>query len=86
MATLAKEEDTCPKVLIRGELRKVPGSFPKEASSRLELDQQFINELTKQLVVDWREGRQLNTSPSAKAKSSSRTTNLIYKCAFCNYL
>ena len=35
MATHATEEDTGPKVLIRGELRKVPDSYPKDASSQL---------------------------------------------------
>ena len=38
------------KVLIRGECCKVPDSYPKDASGQLEPDQQFINELTKQLV------------------------------------
>ena len=28
----ATEEDTCPKVLIRGEQRKVPDAYPKYAS------------------------------------------------------
>ena len=46
MATLATEEDTCPKVLIRGEWCKVPDGYPKDASSQLERDQ-FINELAK---------------------------------------
>ena len=51
MATPATHEDTCPKVLIRGEWRKVQDSNPKDAFGQLEHDQQFINELTKQLVV-----------------------------------
>ena len=54
MATPAIEEDTCLKVLIRGEWRKVPDSYPKDASGQLECDQQFINELPKQPVVELR--------------------------------
>ena len=38
MATHAIEEDTCPKVLIRGEWHRVLDSYPKDASSRLERD------------------------------------------------
>ena len=53
---------------------------------QLECDQQFINEPTKQLLVELRVACQLNTSPSAELKSSNTKTNLIYKHAFCNYL
>ena len=52
MATLATQEDTRPMILIRGEWSKAPNSYPKKASSHLERSQQFINELTKQLVVE----------------------------------
>ena len=38
-------EDTCPKVLIRGEWRKVPDGYPADASGQLERDQLFINDL-----------------------------------------
>ena len=86
MPTPATKEDTNPKVLILGEWRKVLGSFPKDASRRLELDQQFIDELTNEEVVGVREGCQLITSRGAKPKSSGMKTDLIYKRAFCNYL
>ena len=53
MASLATKEETRPKVLIRGQWRKVPSDgYPKDASSQLERDQQFINELAKQLVAE----------------------------------
>ena len=45
MATPATKEDTCLKVLIRGEWHKVPDSYPKDASGQLERDQKFIDEL-----------------------------------------
>ena len=45
MATRPTKEDTCPKVLIRGEWHKVPDSYPKDASGQLERDQKFIDEL-----------------------------------------
>ena len=32
------EEDTRPKVLIRGEWRKVPDGYPRDASGQLEHD------------------------------------------------
>ena len=38
MANRATEEDTYSKVLIRGEWRKVPDSYPKDASGHLERD------------------------------------------------
>ena len=50
MATPTKE-DTRPKVLIRGEWRKVPDGYPADASGQLERDQLFINDLSKQLVA-----------------------------------
>ena len=84
MATSATKEDTRPKVLIRGEWRKVPDSCPENASGQLERGQEFIEEPTKQLVVELRVACQLNTSYGAKPKSSDTKTNLIYKRAFCN--
>ena len=54
MATLATEEITRRKFLIRGDWRKVPDSYPKHASDQVERDEPFINELTKQLVVELR--------------------------------
>ena len=69
MATPTREKDTCPKVLIRGELRKVPDSYPNGASAQWEHDQQFINELTKQTVIEQRVACWVNTNPSAKPKS-----------------
>ena len=82
MATDATKEDTHPKLLIRGECGKVPDSYPKDASGQLERDQQFINELTKQLVAESRVACQLNTSLGAKHKSSDTKTDLMYKRAF----
>ena len=52
MATPTEEEDTCPKVLIRGEWRKVPDGYPADASGQLERDQLFIDDLSKQLVAE----------------------------------
>ena len=80
------EEDTRPKVLIRGEWRKVPDGYPADASGQLERDQLFINDLSKQLVVELRAACQFNPNPGAKPKSSDTKTDLIYKRAFCNYL
>ena len=48
------EEDTCPKVLIRGEWRKVPDGYTADASGPLERDQFFIYDLSKQLVAELR--------------------------------
>ena len=48
------EEDTRPKVLIRGEWRTVPDGYPGDASRQLERDQLFINDLSKQLVAELR--------------------------------
>ena len=45
------EEDTRPKVLIRGQWRKVPDGYPTDASGQLERDQLFIDDLSKQLVA-----------------------------------
>ena len=45
-------------------------------------DQQFINEVIKQLVVELRVPCQLNTSLGTKPKSSDMKTDLIYKRAF----
>ena len=80
------EEDTHSKVLIYGEWRKVPDGYPRDASSQLERDQLFINDLAKQLVAELRAACQLNPIPGAKPKSSDTKTDLIYKGAFCNYL
>ena len=80
------EEDTRPKVLIRGEWRKVPDGYPADASGQLEREQLFINDLSKQLVAELRAACQFNPNPGAKLKSSNRKTDLIYKRAFCNYL
>ena len=88
MANPATEEDTRPKVLICGEWRKVPDSYPKDAAGQLEHDQQFINELTKQLVVELHMACQLDTGRGAKPKYTGTKSDLIYiyKRAFCNYL
>ena len=86
MATPATDEDTRPKVLIRGEWRKVPDSYPKDASGLLERDQQFLKEQAKQLVSELRVASQLNTSSGAKPKSFDTKSDPIYKRAFCNYL
>ena len=46
------EQDTRPKVLIRGEWCKVPDGCPADASGHVERDQLFINDLSKQLVAE----------------------------------
>ena len=46
------QEDTCPKVLIREEWRKVLDGHPRDACGQLERDQLFINDLFKQLVAE----------------------------------
>ena len=86
MATPTEEEDTRPKVLIRGEWRKVPDGYPADASGHLERDQLFIDDLSKQLVVELRAACHFDPNPGAKPKSSDTKTDLIYKRAFCNYL
>ena len=80
------EEDTRPKVLIRGEWRKVLDGYSRDASGHLERDQLFINDLAKQLVAELRAACQLNPNLRAKPKSRDTKADLIYKCAFCNYL
>ena len=85
MATPTKE-DTCPKVLIRGEWRKVPDGYPRDVSGQLERDQLFINDLAKQLVAELRAVCQINPNPGAKPKSSDTKADLIYKRASSNYL
>ena len=80
------EEDTRPKVLIRGEWCKVPDGYPVDASGQLERDQLFINDLSKPLVAVLRAACQFNPNPGAKPKSRDTKTDLIYKRAFCNYL
>ena len=86
MATPATEGDTHPKALICQEWRKVPDSYPKDASGHLEWDQQFINELTKQMIVEVGVVCQLNTKPGAKPKSFGTKSDRIYKHASRNYL
>ena len=85
MATPTKE-DTHPKVLIRGEWRKVPDGYPTDASGKLECDQLFINDLSKHLVAECRAACRFNPNPGAKPKSSDTKMDLIHKRAFCNYL
>ena len=85
MATPTKE-DTRPKVLIRGEWRKVLDGYPGDASGQLERDQLFINDLSKQLVVELCAACQFNPNPGAKLTSRDTKTDLIYKRALCNYL
>ena len=80
------EEDTRPKVLIRGEWRKVPDGYPADASGRLEHDQLFINDPSKQQVAELRAACQFNPNLGAKPKSSDTKTDLICKHAFCTYL
>ena len=80
------EEHTRPKVLIRGEWRKVPDGCPTHASGQLERDPLFFNDVAKQLVVELRAACQLNTNIGAEPKSSDTKADLIYKHAFCNYL
>ena len=79
------KEDTRPKVLIRGEWRKVLDGYLRDASSQLERDQLFINDLAKQLVAELRAACH-NTGLGAKPKSNDTKADLIYKRAFCNYL
>ena len=62
------------------------GGYPVDASGQLERDQLFINDVSKQLVAELRAARQFNPNLVAKPKSSDTKTDLIYKCAFCNYL
>ena len=52
LPTPATEEDSYPKVLIRGKSRKVPDAYPKDVSGQLDCNQRFINELAKQLVAE----------------------------------
>ena len=83
MATPTEEEDTRPKVLIRGEWRKVPDGYPADASGQVERDQLFIDDLSKQLVAELRAACRFNPNPGAKPKSGDTKTGLIYKRAFC---
>ena len=80
------QEDTRPKVLIRGKWRNVPDGYPTNAFGQLERDQLFVNDLAKQLVVELHAACQLNTNRGAKPKSSDTKADLIYKRAFSNYL
>ena len=66
MATPTKE-NTRPKVLIRGEWRKVHDGYPVDASGQLERDQLFINDLAKQLVAELRTACQLTPISWCKA-------------------
>ena len=86
MATPTEEEDTRPKVLIRGEWCKVPDGCPADAFGQLERDQLFIDDMSKQLVAELRAACQFNPNLGAKPKSSDKKTDLIYKRAFYNYL
>ena len=86
MATPTEEEDTRPKVLIRGEWCNVPDGYPADASGQLERDQLFIDDVSKQLVVELRAACQFNPNPGAKPKSGDTKTALIYERALCNYL
>ena len=80
------DEDTRPKVLICGEWRKVPDGYPADAFGELERDHLFINDVSKELVVELRAACQFNPNAGAKPKSSGTKTDLIYKRSFCNYL
>ena len=71
MAT-STEEDTRPKVLIRGEWRKVPDGYPTDACGQLERDQLFINDLAKQLVAELRAAWQFNPNPGASPSSATQ--------------
>ena len=82
--THATEEDTCPKVLIHEEWCKVLDAYPKDASSQLERDQQFINELAKQLVAESRVDCQLQSpSPATQMLSSSTSVHCAATCSGC---
>ena len=70
------EEDTHPKLLIRGEWHKVPGGYLADASGQLERDQLFINDLSQQLVAELRAACQFNPNPGAKPKSSDTKNGL----------
>ena len=80
------EEDTRPKALIRGEWRKVPDWYPRDACGQLDRDELFINDLAKQLVTELHAACQLNPNLGAKPKSSDTKADLIYKRVLCNYL
>ena len=90
MATLT-QEDTRPKVLIRGEWRKVPDGYPADASGWLECDQLFINDLSKQLVAKLHAARQFNPDPGARPKSSdtkrtgSTSVHFVTTCRRCMF-
>ena len=71
------EEDTCPRLLVRGEWHKVPDGYPRDASGQF-LDQVFINDLAKQLVVELRAACQLNPNSGAKPKSRHTKADLIH--------
>ena len=64
----------------------MPDGYPGHASGQLEPDQLFLSDLAKQLVAELRAACHLNPYSGAKPKSSGTKTDLIYKCAFCNYL
>ena len=64
----------------------MPDGYPIDASSQLEHDQLFINDLSEQLVAELRAACQFNPNPGAKPKSSDTKTDLIHKSALCNYL
>ena len=83
MAT-TPDEDTGPKVLIRGGWRKVPNGYQTDPSGQLERDQLVSNDLSKQLVAELHGACHFKPNLCAKLKSSDTKTDLIYKHTFCN--
>ena len=71
---LGGQEDTRPKVLIRGEFHKPLDAYPNDACGRPERDQQFLNELAKELVAGLRVACELNTSHGPKAEVEDHTS------------
>ena len=84
MATPTEEEDTRPKVPIRGEWRKEPDGYPADASSQLERDKLFINDLSKQLMAELRAACRFNPNPGAKPKSSDTKAILQHSATTCS--
>ena len=66
------EEDARPKVLIRGEWRKVPDGYAADACGQLERDQLFINDLSKQLVAELCTACQLNPNRACDSTSTNQ--------------
>ena len=67
---LANAEDTLQRVKIRGEWFTVPEAYSKCATSELERDQLFIDELKLQLKNDTYNTCARNSSPGAKPNST----------------